>query len=232
MQTKSAKELLAEKALEFVRDGAVVGLGSGSTAKAFIEALGRLAAAAGIRPILVATSADSELKAIEAGLGPYLRPLWAIDSIDLAVDGADEVTRDRVFLKGRGGALLREKVVDYRASTLLILAEARKLVPSIPHGNPIPIEVVPVAWRHVARDIERKFGGRCVLRTAESGRLGPHVTDNGNYIIDWTPSSPVDAEFLELALKEVPGVIETGIFARRRDAAVLLADEGAAVRPL
>jgi ribose 5-phosphate isomerase A len=218
------KDLLAKKALEFVRDGYVIGLGSGSTAKAFIEALGRLASEAGLKLTLVATSVDSELKAAEVGLGHMLRPLWLVDSIDLAVDGADEVAKDRVFLKGRGGALVREKIVDYRASTLLILAEATKLVPAVPARNPVPIEVVPYAWRHVARDVERKFGGVCRLRISDSGRLGPHITDNGNYIIDWTPPGPLGPE-IEDALKGIPGVVDTGIFAKRRDAVVLLADE-------
>jgi ribose-5-phosphate isomerase (EC 5.3.1.6) len=118
------KELLARKAVEFVRDGLVVGLGSGSTAKAFIEELARAVAERGMRVTLVATSVDSELKALEAGLGPYLAQPWAVDRIDLAVDGADEISRDRMFLKGGGGAMVREKVVDYRAATLVIIARA------------------------------------------------------------------------------------------------------------
>jgi len=219
------KELLARKAVEFVRDGLVVGLGSGSTAKAFIEELARAVAERGMRVILVATSVDSELKALEAGLGPYLAQPWAVDRIDLAVDGADEISRDRMFLKGGGGAMVREKVVDYRAATLVIIAEAHKLVDKLPGNRPIPIEVLPAAWRLVARDVERRWGGRTELRTCGSGgKLGPLITDNGNFILDWSPPSPAYPE-LEDELKAIPGVVDTGIFAKRRDAVILLADE-------
>ncbi|MGC9169515.1 MAG: ribose 5-phosphate isomerase A [Thermoproteus sp.] len=219
------KELLARKAVEFVRDGSVVGLGSGSTAKAFIEELSRLVAEKGIRITLVATSVDSELKALEVGLGPYLAPPWAVDSIDLAVDGADEISRDRIFIKGGGGAMVREKVIDYRASTLVIIAEAHKLVDRLPSNRPIPIEVLPAAWRLVARDVERRWGGKTELRACRcGGKLGPLISDNGNFILDWVPPGPAYPE-LEDELKAIPGVVDTGLFAKRRDAVVLLADE-------
>ncbi|MGC8583334.1 MAG: ribose 5-phosphate isomerase A [Thermoproteus sp.] len=219
------KELLARKAVEFVRDGSVVGLGSGSTAKAFIEELSRLVAEKGMRITLVATSVDSELKALEVGLGPYLAPPWAVDSIDLAVDGADEISRDRIFIKGGGGAMVREKVIDYRASTLVIIAEAHKLVDRLPSNRPIPIEVLPAAWRLVARDVERRWGGKTELRACKcGGKLGPLISDNGNFILDWVPPGPAYPE-LEDELKAIPGVVDTGLFAKRRDAVVLLADE-------
>ncbi|AEA12917.1 ribose-5-phosphate isomerase [Thermoproteus uzoniensis 768-20] len=219
------KELLARKAVEFVRDGSVVGLGSGSTAKAFIEELSRAVAEKGIRVTLVATSIDSELKALEVGLGPYLVPPWAVDSIDLAVDGADEISRDRMFIKGGGGAMVREKVVDYRASTLVIIAEAHKLVDRLPSNRPIPIEVLPAAWRLVARDVERRWGGKTELRACKcGGKLGPLISDNGNFILDWVPPGPAYPE-LEDELKAIPGVVDTGLFAKRRDAVILLADE-------
>ncbi|MGC9118325.1 MAG: ribose-5-phosphate isomerase RpiA [Thermoproteus sp.] len=219
------KELLARKAVEFVRDGSVVGLGSGSTAKAFIEELSRLVAEKGMRITLVATSVDSELKALEVGLGPYLAPPWAVDSIDLAVDGADEISRDRIFIKGGGGAMVREKVIDYRASTLVIIAEAHKLVDRLPSNRPIPIEVLPAAWRLVARDVERRWGGKTELRACRcGGKLGPLISDNGNFILDWVPPGPAYPE-LEDELKAIPGVVDTGLFAKRRDAVVLLADE-------
>lgn len=219
------KELLAKKATEFVRDGYVVGLGSGSTAKAFIEELAKVVRERGIEVTLVATSADSEMKAAEVGLGRFLAPMWAVDRIDLAVDGADEVTKDRLFIKGGGGALVREKIIDYRASELVIIAESHKLVERAPSRHPIPVEVIPVAWRLVAKDLERRWGGRAELRTCKcGGKLGPLVTDNGNYVLDWTPPSPAYPE-LEDEIKAIPGVVDNGIFAKRRDAVVLLADE-------
>jgi len=205
----------------------VVGLGSGTTAREFIRAL----AEAGPRDVtLVATSADSEILAAELGLGHLLRPMWAVDEIDLAVDGADEVTRGKVMLKGKGGALLREKIVDYAAKKFVVLIEEYKLVEKIPTRNPIPLEVVPWAWRYVAREVERRFGGVAKLRQ-DGGKLGPVVTDNGNYILDWTPPSAVDPS-AEDELKLVPGVVETGIFAKRRDAVVLMAREDGSIYTL
>ncbi|MFN3804448.1 MAG: ribose 5-phosphate isomerase A [Pyrobaculum sp.] len=221
------KRRLAQEALRFVKSGMVLGLGSGTTAREFIKALG---AFRGVDLTLVATSTDSELAAFEVGLGDRLRPMWAVDRIDLAVDGADEVTRDKTFLKGRGGALVREKVVDYAAGTLVVLVEEFKIVDKIPKRNPVPIEVLPWAWRHVARKIVEKYGGEIWLRQGQ-GRLGPVVSDNGNYILDWAPPSAVDPA-LEDWLKAIPGVVDTGLFTKRRDAIVLAAGEGGAVYQL
>lgn len=221
------KTALAREAVKLVKSGMVVGLGSGTTAREFIRAL----AEAGSRDVtLVATSADSEILAAELGLGHLLRPMWAVDEIDLAVDGADEVTRGKVMLKGKGGALLREKIVDYAAKKFVVLIEEYKLVEKIPTRNPIPLEVVPWAWRYVAREVERRFGGVAKLRQ-DGGKLGPVVTDNGNYILDWTPPSAVDPS-AEDELKLVPGVVETGIFAKRRDAVVLMAREDGSIYTL
>ncbi len=215
-----SKVALAKEAVKFVKSGMVVGLGSGSTAREFIRTL---AEAAPSDVALVATSADSEFLAAELGLGRLLMPMWAVDRIDLAVDGADEVTRGKVMLKGKGGAMLREKIVDYAAERFVVLIEEHKLVDRIPTRNPVPIEVVPWAWRHVAREVERRFGGVVRLRQ-DGGKLGPVVTDSGNYILDWTPPSALDPS-AEDALKLLPGVVETGIFAKRRDAVVLVARE-------
>ena len=221
------KTALAREAVKLVKSGMVVGLGSGTTAREFIRAL----AEAGPRDVtLVATSADSEILAAELGLGHLLRPMWAVDEIDLAVDGADEVTRGKVMLKGKGGALLREKIVDYAAKKFVVLIEEYKLVEKIPTRNPIPLEVVPWAWRYVAREVERRFGGVAKLRQ-DGGKLGPVVTDNGNYILDWIPPSAVDPS-AEDELKLVPGVVETGIFAKRRDAVVLMAREDGSIYTL
>jgi ribose 5-phosphate isomerase A len=153
-----------------------------------------------------------------------------VDRIDLAVDGADEVTRGKVMLKGKGGAMLREKIVDYAARQFVVLVEWHKVVDRIPTRNPVPIEVVPWAWRHVAREVERRFGGVVKLRQ-DGGKLGPVVTDSGNYILDWIPPSALDPS-AEDALKLMPGVVETGIFAKRRDAVVLVAREDGKVYTL
>jgi ribose 5-phosphate isomerase A len=221
------KTLLAREALKFVKSGMVIGLGSGTTAREFIKALAEM------NPrdvVLVPSSADSEFLAAELGLGDLLRPLWAVDRVDLAVDGADEVTREKILLKGRGGALLREKLVDYAARQFVVLIQEQKLVDKIPTRNPVPIEVVTWACRHVAREVERRFGGVAKLRQ-DGGKLGPVVTDNGNYILDWTPPSALDPS-AEDELKLIPGVVETGIFSKRRDAVVLVAREDGKVYTL
>jgi ribose 5-phosphate isomerase A len=221
------KTLLAREAVKYVKSGMIVGLGSGTTAREFIKALAE-ANVDGV--LLVPTSADSEVLAHEVGLGDRLRPMWAVDRIDLAVDGADEVARDKTLLKGKGGALLREKIVDYAAERFVVLVEEHKLVERIPARNPVPVEVLPWAWRFVARHIEKKYGGTARLRT-DGGKLGPVVTDNGNYIVDWVPPGPVDPS-IEEELKEIPGVLESGVFARRRDAVVLVARHDGSVTQL
>ncbi|MEM1568966.1 MAG: ribose-5-phosphate isomerase RpiA [Thermofilaceae archaeon] len=215
------KAALAREALKFVKSGMIIGLGSGTTAREFIKALASLKE---LEFLLVATSADSEILAHEVGLGDRLRPMWAVDRIDLAVDGADEVTAEKTMLKGRGGAMLREKIVDYAAGKFVVLIERHKLVGYIPQKNPVPVEVLPWAWRFAARQIVQKYGGSAALRMGE-GKLGPVVTDNGNYILDWRPDGPIDPS-LEDEIKQIPGVVETGIFAKRKDAVVLVADEG------
>jgi ribose 5-phosphate isomerase A len=214
------KALLAREALKFVKSGMVVGLGSGTTAREFIKALAEM------NPrdvVLVPTSADSEILAVELGLGRLLMPMWAVDRVDLAVDGADEVSHGKVMLKGKGGAMLREKIVDYAARQFVVLIEEHKLVDKIATRNPVPIEVVPWAWRHVAREVERRFGGVAKLRQ-DGGKLGPVLTDSGHYVLDWTPPSALDPS-AEDELKLIPGVVETGIFSKRRDAVVLVARE-------
>ncbi|MCC6020730.1 MAG: ribose 5-phosphate isomerase A [Thermoproteaceae archaeon] len=221
------KTALAREAARLIKSGMIVGLGSGTTIREFVRVLAELDPP---DVLLVPTSIDTEMAAIEAGLGDALRPLWAVDRIDIAVDGADEVTQEKVLLKGRGGAMLREKVVDYAAGTLVILVEGRKLVKHIPERNPVPIEVVPWAWRHVARAVEVKYGGTARLRR-DSAKLGPVITDNGNFILDWHPASPVNAA-LEDELKLIPGVVESGIFSKRRDATILVAGEDGRVYAL
>lgn len=219
-----SKATLAREAVKLVKPGMVVGLGSGTTAREFIKALAE-ARIEGV--VLVPTSVDSEILAQEVGLGDALRPMWAVDRVDLAVDGADEVTRDKLILKGRGGALLREKIVDYAAEKFVVLIEEHKLVERIPTAAPVPIEVVQWAWRFVAKRIEKEFGGSTRLRTGE-GKLGPVITDNGNFIVDWTPPGAIDAS-AEDQLKALPGVVETGIFSKRRDAVVLVAKRDGSV---
>jgi len=212
------KKLVAREALKYVEDGVVIGLGSGTTVREFIRLLPSLR----LKDVkFVVTSSDTELAVIEAGLGHMVVSPWSVDRIDLAFDGADEVAEGKVLLKGGGGALLREKVVDYLADKVIIMVTEDKLVDCIPRRKPLPIEVAPFSWKFVKRIVEGKYGGRASLRLSDRV-LNPAITDNGNYVLDWIPGNCVDPS-LEFELKRIPGVVEVGIFSARRDYVVLSA---------
>lgn len=221
----AAKQLLARRAVELVKSGDIVGLGSGSTAKAFVQEICSAVERGLVKPeALVATSVDTEIAVYECGLGHLLRPIWLVDEIDIAVDGADEVSvNDRSLLKGGGGALTREKIVDYRARRFVVLVDESKLVDAIGSRSPIPIEVLPPAWRIVASEITRRWGGETMLRVG-TGKLGPVITDNGNFIIDWKYRIANNTKDVEERVKLIPGVVESGIFAVRKPDEVLVSD--------
>jgi len=222
---QSAKRLLAQHAVTLLNNGDVIGLGSGTTAREFIYELCKAVKNGSVKPsAIVATSVDSEHTAFECGLGDLLRPIWAVDTIDIAVDGADEVdVNNKALLKGGGAALTREKIVDYVAKRLIIIVDEGKLVDKLGRSRPIPIEVIPAAWRLVANRIINRYGGSATLRTG-TGKLGPIITDNNNYIIDWSTNGVEDPAAVEAEIKLIPGVVENGIFARRRDAVILVSD--------
>ncbi len=207
------KEVAAETALKYVRDGQVIGVGTGSTAMAFLTKLARLVKEGALRDVLlVPTSTEAELEIIRQGLGHLLRYPWQIDDIDIAIDGADEVDREKNLVKGGGGALTREKIIDYWAREFIVIVDESKFVDRIPARTPIPIEVLPYAWPIVKKRLESEYDGEANLRIAGSGKRGPVVTDNGNYIIDFKPRSPINPVKLEHELKVIPGVVEVGIF--------------------
>ncbi len=207
----SGKERAAAAALQYVRDGMVVGAGSGSTAQIFLEMLAGRIRSEGIEVSIVPTSSEVEVNAVELGMGGLIRQLWQVDRIDVAIDGADAIDGHRNLIKGGGGALTREKIVDYWASSFIVIADEGKVVASIPGGRPIPIEVIPFAWRAVKEAVERRLGGEARLRIG-SDKRGPVVTDNGNYVLDYIHSSEEIDAGEERELKSIPGVVEVGIF--------------------
>ena len=209
-EVEAQKQAAAERALELVKPGTVVGLGTGSTARYFIEGLARQVRN-GLKVRAVATSQESRAQA-EAGGIPITE---AIDgSLDLAVDGADEIDPAVNCVKGRGGALLREKVVAHASRRFVLIADESKLVGRLGRG-PVPIEVLPFMWEATSRSIE-SLGGRPELRMAPGG---PFKTDNGNLVLD-TGFGAVDAA-LGVALHEIPGVIEHGLFFGMARAAII-----------
>ena len=209
-EVESHKRSAAERAVELVRPGMIVGLGTGSTARYFIDGLGRKVAD-GLKVLAVATSDESGRLAKAAGIAIADR---IAGELDLAVDGADEIDPVINCIKGRGGALLREKIVAHASRRFVLVADESKLVGRLGRG-PVPVEILPFLWEATSRSIE-SLGGRPELRLAAGE---PYRTDNGNLVLD-TSFGIVDAG-LGLALRGIPGVIEHGLFFGLARAAII-----------
>jgi ribose 5-phosphate isomerase A len=221
------KREAAAAALTRVRSGMRLGLGTGSTMKHFVDLLGAELAAGRLRDIVgVPTSIRTERQALELGIP--LAPLHELAPLHLAVDGADEVDPSLELIKGLGGALLREKMVAQAAEVFVVVADASKVVDRLGTRSPLPIEVVPFAWR-VHEAWLRDLGGTPVLRTTSDGE--PFVSDNGNYIIDCAfdggISEPAELE-RRLALRA--GIVDTGLFLGLADTVVIADDDGVTTR--
>lgn len=193
------KRAAAQRALELVRPGMVVGIGTGTTARFFIEGL------AGRPVVVVPTSRQSAEVAQAAGLEVVDDPR---DEIDLAVDGADEIDPELRLVKGHGGALFREKMVATAARRFVVIADESKLVDRLGR-NFVPVEVAPFLWRQTAARLAAT-GASCALR---GGEANPYRTDNGNLIVDLTfPNGISDPEPTAAALKAMTGVLDHGFF--------------------
>ena len=214
------KQLAARHAAAKVRDGMVVGLGTGSTANHFIDELARRRAEEGLDVKAVSSSTASAIKA--KALGLPLLGLEHIDRVDLYVDGADEVAPGLALLKGRGFDLVREKLLAAAAAEFWVLADRGKLVGRVGERYPVPVEVAPFAWALALRSLE-KLGGRGGLRpTADGG--GFVVSAHGSLVLDVAFGPEWDARALDAALNAVPGVVEHGIFIGLASLAVVAAD--------
>ncbi len=209
-EVESQKRAAAERALELLRPGTIVGVGTGSTARYFIDGLGRRVRE-GLTVQAVVTSLESRALAEAAGIPITDR---VEGGLDLAVDGADEIDPSVNCIKGRGGALLREKIVAHASRRFVLVADESKLVGRLGRG-PVPIEILPFLWEATSRSIE-SLGGRPELRLAAGA---PFRTDNGNLILD-ASFGIVDAG-LGLALHGIPGVIEHGLFLGMARAAII-----------
>jgi ribose 5-phosphate isomerase A len=220
----SADELkaqAAEHALRLVRPGMVLGLGTGSTARHFIAGVGRLVSA-GMPLAAVPTSAASAEQARALGI-ELLDELPG--PIDLAVDGADEVDARLDLIKGRGGALFREKVVAAATRRFVVICDESKLVERLGVGV-LPVEVSPFLWRETARRLEG-LGASWELRR---GSAGPFLTDNGNLVLDLAlPGGIPDPPALAARIRAVVGVIEHGLFLGLASAAILAGPAGVRV---
>jgi ribose 5-phosphate isomerase A len=221
--TSLGKRRAAEAALAEVKDGQILGLGTGSTVAIFIELLGGKIKKEGLKVLGVPTSYQSAYLATEKGI--QLTTLDEHPVLDLAVDGADELDRKLNLIKGGGAALTREKVVDSSAKRFVVIADGSKLVERLGAKTPVPIEVLPVARITASKRI-RLLGGEPKLRDAGDRKDGPLVTDNGNFIIDAKFRVIEDPQALEFVLKRIPGVVEAGLFINLAHTAYIGSEKG------
>jgi ribose 5-phosphate isomerase A len=200
----NAKINAAKAALEYVKGGMCIGLGSGSTTKEFIGLLGEKVRK-GLKVTCVTTSFDSRMLAIENGI--FVTETDAIDEIDLAVDGADKVTKT-ALLKGGGGALTREKIIGYNAKRFIVIVDESKVQEGVLEGE-VNMEVLPFAAPLVMRQLA-KYKPR--IRMAKA-KLGPVISDNGSFIVDCDMRLE-NPKKTEEWLKSIPGIVENGIFTK------------------
>ena len=204
------KQIVADAAIKEVEDGMIVGLGSGSTAALMIKSLSEQIRLGKLKNIVgVPTSFQSEVLALELQIP--LIDLASVTHIDLAIDGADEVDPDFQLIKGGGACHVREKLVASKANKLLIVVDETKLVQNLNLVFPLPIEVLPSAWKQV-KDIISEMNGVSNLRMATK-KAGPVVTDEGNLILDVLFNDGIkDPKEFEMLINNIPGVLENGLF--------------------
>jgi len=207
-EREAAKVKVAEAAVKLVKDGQVLGIGSGSTVEHFVKLLGRRIENEELEVYGVPSSFQSYFLALHNGI--HVVSLDEFDVLDLTIDGADEVDFELNLIKGGGGALTREKIVCSAAKSFVVIVDWTKKVHRIGERLPVPVEVLPFAYGYVCRRL-KKLGGASVLRKAKS-KLGPVISDNGNFIVDVKFQQIDDAKKLEREINNVPGIIENGIF--------------------
>ena len=226
------KQAVAAAAVEQIKDGMVLGLGSGSTAALMIQALGAKLASGELRDIVgVTTSFQGEVMAAELGIP--LRNLTAVDRIDLAIDGADEVDPSFQLIKGGGACHVQEKLVASRADRFVVVVDSTKIVDRLNLGFLLPVEVLPGSWRQVQGRLA-ELGGIADLRMAQR-KAGPVVTDQGNLVLDVSMAGGIgDPEDLECRINNLPGVLENGLFVNLTDEVLVgqISDGVAGVRRL
>jgi ribose 5-phosphate isomerase A len=218
MSSDEMKRKAARAALAHLPETGVLGLGTGSTTRWFIEAVGELVAS-GRRFSAVATSQASRALAERCGI-PLLDDAgpWRID---VCVDGADEVSRELDLIKGGGGAHTREKIVNFAARTNVIIVDESKLVECLGEKRRVPVEVLPFGLRTTQQSL-RALGEPEV----RSSNGAPFLTDSGNYVLDLATGAIADPSRLDKLLRALPGVVETGLFIRRADIVIVAGQSG------
>jgi ribose 5-phosphate isomerase A len=228
MDIDAQKRAAAARALDFVRPGMRLGLGTGSTARPFVELLAERVRA-GLNVVAVPTSEETRAQAERLGV-----PLTTLDEtpeLDLTVDGADEIAPDLTLIKGGGGALLREKIVASASARMVVIADESKWV-SVLGRFPLPVEVVPFGLAATRRAVEAACAaagspGPALLRRGKDGHA--FVTDGGHWILDATLERISDPAALAQRLAAIAGVVEHGLFVGLAQTAVLAGPEGVRV---
>lgn len=211
---EEAKRKAALEAVKNVKDGYVIGLGSGSTVAYAAEEIGRKAKNGKLHVAVVPTSYQAYMLAIKNGVPTT--DLYENPMLDLTIDGADQIDANLNLIKGMGGALAREKIVASASKNLIIIADERKKAQILGEkGQLVPIEVLPFAVPFVTRKII-DMGGKPKIREGV-GKVGPIITDNGNFIVDCNFGIIRDPGELDMKLKTVPGIVETGLFVGMAD---------------
>ena len=220
MAAEDLKRAAAAASLKYVKDGMVLGLGTGSTARHFLEGLARKVAEEG----LLVSGVPTSLATAEAAklLGIPLTSLEEHPVLDLAIDGADEVDPRLDLIKGLGGALFREKIVAAAAKKFIVVVDASKLVPRLGTRAPVPVEVHPFGWRATQARLEA-LGAKVVLRSSEGA---PFRTDNGNHILDAQFGALRTPAKTAAALDAIPGVVGHGLFLKMCDLVLAASEDG------
>lgn len=208
-QTAEKRKRAIEAALEFVKDGLCIGLGSGTTMSQFISELANHIKTSRLSISVISSSSQMDLEGAKYGLN--LVAYSGAQNLDVTFDSADEVDENLNLLKGGGAALFREKILHYASRQTIILIEDDKIVKKLGTRHPLPVEVLPFAMPLVKREVEKGFGFESAVRMS-SGKVGPLVTDNSNYLLDIHTGPIEDPYSLESSLRRIPGVIETGLF--------------------
>lgn len=228
MSADDYKRAAAAKALEYVQPGMKIGLGTGSTAAKFVDLLGAKVKA-GLDVVCVPTSEATAAQA--RALGIRLTTLDEEPVLDLTVDGADEVDGELRLIKGGGGALLREKIVAVSSDRMIVISDSSKRV-EVLGKFPLPVEVVQfglASTKQMVEGLAEDVGcvGPVTLRLGKDGK--PFVTDNGNFILDCAFGALPEPESLDDILRQIPGVVESGLFLGICDTAILAGPDGVEV---
>ncbi len=208
------------KAAEFVEDGMILGLGTGSTAKYAIERVGDRIDEEGLEVQGIPTSIETRKRAERAGI--ELVELDKADKIDLTIDGADEVDPQMDLIKGGGGALLREKIIAYNSDQYIVIVDPSKMVDVLGESFDLPVEILSL-WQDCISEQVEKLGCKTTLRKKEDGI---YKTDNDNNIIDCDFGTIDDPKWLSRELNSIPGVIENGLFLDIADKIIIGNEKG------